>query len=314
MGSVVVLASSAVWSQVQVQAPTTAPATTQKATDVVAQVGDQKLTRGELDLIKKYLAPKMPAEQEPRLIEFWKFNAALSNQARKNGFDQNPELEPAKKMMTNQFLGQLYMRSKATNVEVTDQEVKDYYEANKSQPSFQDGAYVTAKFIATAKREEIDAIKKQLTDNAADFDKVFEANKETTKKVTGMSDPAISNVLSTTLVDSLGQPVAGALTMVAVDQVIGPRMLPNNKGFILFKISERKPGQVIPLEKKAEEIRSMLMNQKQMKTSQEIQEQAEKEAGIVRQNQPMMGGPRGPQGKAPRIHPNVRPSTQPAVK
>lgn len=295
MGAVVVVSCGLAWSQTtQPVVPETAAPTTQKATDVVATVGEEKLTRGELDSIKKYLAPKAPPEQEQRLIEFWKLSTALANQAKKSGIENDPDVQPVLKMLSKKFIGDLYVRSKQMNAEVTDAEIKEYYEANKERPEFHEGAYVTGKVIATEKREAIDAIKKELTDGK-DFDALVEANKESTTKITGLSSPVLDNVLTTLLNDTLGQPITGAMTMVNVNEVIGPRFLPNNKGFVLFKITEKKPGELIPLAQKEEQIRSMLQNQKQMKVGQEIMQQAEKEAGIVREAPPMMGGP----GQAP---------------
>ena len=313
MGAVVVLScglSRSQTTQPAAEIQMTAP-TTQQASDVVATIGDEKLTRGELDSIKKFLAPKAPPEQEQRLIEFWKLSTALANQAKKSGIENDPDVQPVLKMLSKKFLGDLYVRNKQMSVVVTDEDVKKYYEENKAQPQFHEGAYITAKVIATEKREEIDAIKKQLTEGK-DFDQLFEANKETTQKITGLSDPAFKNVLSATLVGPLGQPIAGAMAMVAENEVIGPRFLPDNKGFVLFKITERKPGELIPLEKMKEQIHGMLLNQKQMQIGQELMQQAEKEAGIVRQAPPMMGGPgRTPPAGARPMPPQ---STQPAGK
>jgi hypothetical protein len=307
MGTVVVLASGLAWSQTtQPVVPQAAPQTTQKATDVVATLGDKKLTRGELDTIKKYLAPNMPADQEKRLIEAWKMVTALSNEARKSGIEQNPEFQPLLNLFKNQALSDLYMRVAVANIKISDDDVKAYYEAHKDEPQFHEGFYITGKVIATEKREESDAIKKELTEGK-DFDKLFEANLEKTKKVTGLSDPAIKNVLSTQLAANLGQPIAGAMTMVTLNEAIGPRFLPDNKGFVIFKVTERKPGALIPLDKMSDQIRQMLQQQKQMTARQEIIQKAEKEAGIERQ-MPQMGP-----GAGPRPAPAPQ-TSKPAVK
>ncbi len=307
MSMVIALSCGLSWSQTtqpaEIQA---AEPKAQEASDVVATVGDEKLTRGDLDLIKKYLAPGLPPEQEQRIIDAWKMTMVLANQARKSGLEDNPELKPVMTFMKNQTLANLYMSNKRNSVTVTDEDVKAYYEANKEQPQFHEGAYITAKVIATEKREEIDAIRKQLTEGK-DFDELVEANKETTQKITGLSDPSIENVLSTTLADNLGQPIAGAMTMVNVNELIGPRIMPDNKGFVLFKITERKPGELIPLEKMKDQIHSMLLNQKQMQATRDAMQEAEKEAGVVREAPPTMRGP----GRTPPAAPQ---STQPSAK
>jgi peptidyl-prolyl cis-trans isomerase C len=307
MGAVLVMASGLAWSQATPPVvPQTTQPTTQKATDVIATVGDQKLTRGEFDMIKKVLAPQLPADQEARLVEFWKMSTVLGNEARKSGIEKKEDVQPTLKLLWNKTLGDLYVQSQMANVTVTDEEIKAYYEANKERPEFHEGAYITGKIIASDKREDIDAIKKELTEGK-DFDKLFEANIEKTKKVTGLSDPAINNVLSTQLASNLGQPIAGAMAMVTVNEVIGPRFMPDNKGFVLFKVTERKPGAMIPVEKMSEQIRGFLLSDKKMKINQEIRQKVEKEAGIQRQMPPM-----GP-GAGPRPAPAPQ-ATQPAAK
>jgi hypothetical protein len=258
-----------------IQAPTTQP---QSPSTVVASLDGHQLTRGELESLKKYLAPGAPVEQEQKLIDFWKLSTAMADQARQAKLESDPEALLVLNLLRNKFMGDLLVRREQMNVTVSDDEVKANYDANQDNPAFRQGVFLTAQIIASEKREDIAAIKQELVEGK-DFDQVFEAHKDQTAKLLGLSDPSIVNVSSTILTENLGQTVVSAMNMVPEGEVVGPRKA--TTAWVLFKVTERKPGDLVPFEKVQEEIRAKLLREKQMQAGKDIVQKAQEAAGIA---------------------------------
>ncbi len=279
------------------KATTTAPST------VIATVGDAKLTYGELQAFKKFFAPR--GTEDERLITFWKFNAALARMAQQDNMQKDPDAEAVIKIASDQVLGSVYIRYKQLEAAVTDQEVQEYYKQNDRE--FRENAFVTAKMIAAEKREQADQIKKQLVEGA-NFDKLVADNRAQTLKTTGLSDVEIKDAATDQLIKPLGPSVAYSMGRVTLNEINGPRQIPN--GWIIFKVTDRKPGKLIPLQKVEKDIREQLNRRKQIQVRTDIVAKAEKMAGVKLESQ---GGPARPGMVRPGTgRPTTRPMTRPA--
>jgi len=281
-------------------AVTTAPATTTAPSTVVATIGDRKLTYGDLQDIKKFFGATTVPDKE--IINSWKRFTAQGLMAQESGMEKDPVTKVPFQMMLDKMKGDLYVRYRMMSIKVSDADVKKYYDEHKNEPEFHKGQFITARLIATAKEDEIKNIKKQLTEGA-DFNKLVEANAAETNKITGMSTPDIKGVATEQLAGSLGQPIASTMTVVQLNEVIGPRQLMGNKGWILFKVTERKLGDLIPFDQVKERINNQVLRQKQMDLYRTIMDEVQKKSGVTPEPpmMPMQRGPQGPKGpKGPK--------------
>jgi hypothetical protein len=285
-------------------APTATKPAAQSPDTVVATIGENKLTRGEVDIIKKFFAPNAPVEAEEQLINAWKIMTVLEQEAQKAKVLDDPDAKVVLKFLEKQNMGRIYMQLQQIKVTVSDEEVKKYYDENSDKPEFRKGFFISAKVIAAPNKEEIDKMKGQIA-QGKNFDELFDANKEKTKELTGLSDAEIKNVASNLLVGNLGQGVVSAMNYVQINEVIGPRNF--TKGWLLFKVSERKPGELIPFDEVKERIHGQLLREKQMKINRELIEKAQEIAGV-----------KPPQRPAPMMKPTTQPAkpitVKPAVK
>lgn len=301
--SVMSLFGTGAWGQAAepTQAEPAAKTPTSAPSDVVATMDGKKLTYGQLQAFKKYFAPF--GAEDSRIIDFWKVNTALAEEARKANIENDPEAQSVIAMLKEQLLGSIYVRQKQLNATVTDEEVKEYYEKNQNDRQFREGEFISAQVIVVPTKEDADKIKKELVEGK-DFAKLVEENAEQTKKATKLESPEVKDQQVTELSKTLGPAVAYSMSSLPLNEVQGPRQ--TTSGWALFKVTDRRPGKLIPFEKVKEDIRRNLLMRKQSTVRSEVYAEAEKKAGIKRE------APSGPGMRAPRMQ--VRPqTTQPAA-
>ena len=125
---------------------------------VLAVVGGHEITDKEVDAFIKSLPREQQAyasnpqfraqcqEQLEALYSFAKYGEDLK-------LDETEEYKSVMENARKDILARLAMKQLFDSVKVTDEEVKDYYEANKSQ--FKKGATVHAKHILTDPRKNV---------------------------------------------------------------------------------------------------------------------------------------------------------------
>ncbi len=261
--------------------PTSNPAT------VVATVEGKKLTYGEFELLKKFSGF---SGQDERLLNLWKINTYLAEKIRKEKFENDPEVKPLLKMVTDQILVTFYIRYKQMSMTITPEEVKEYYNQHKNEKEFREPDFITAKIIACDKdkKAELEQIKKQLVEGG-NFDKLAEENREQSLKITKMSDIDIKNVPAKELSQTLGPAVAYSMTSVPFNEVKGPQAI-NNGNWVLYKVTARKPGKQIPLENISKDLEKMLFRKKKSEISNNLTKEAEKTLGITLESQQQRPG------------------------
>ncbi len=119
-----------------------ASATTSKKDEdkILAKVGKYTLTLKDFNEQIKSLPPQlqMAVARNPQLKEQllnrWVELTLMALEARKEGFQNKPDVKRRIEAMVNALLAQEYMRKNiADPANVTEKELKDYYEAHKSQ-------------------------------------------------------------------------------------------------------------------------------------------------------------------------------------
>ena len=259
----------------QAAQPTTAPAT------VMAQIGEKTLTWGEVEALK---AQRMPTLESAGIIDVWKVTQVLAQAFQKGDLLKDLERQKLYEYDMSQLQANWYLRSMIANVQVTDEEIAEFYEQRLAQSDeFREPQTVTAKFIAAKEKEEADKIRQRLIEGE-DFDKLMEEYAEQTKQVTGLSDVMVEDIRADRLRNNVGTQWQ-ALQQVQLDQPIGPRRIPG--GYLMYKVTARNEGPAKPLEEVRETIRQRLLNSKQLERHTEILNEAKEQAGV--EELPQMG-------------------------
>lgn len=184
----------------------------------------------------------------------------LSASARKEGLDQQPEIARQLALTRRSQLKKAFVEER---VDVTDDEIRQYYESHPEQ--FRQGARVTLRHIfkevpRTAGPEE----KRQLRDEAErilqaleageDFGEMAERHSEvgSGKKSGGLVGPVE--------VEKLNEAIQGALTNLEPGQLSG--VVETEHGYEILKIEQREPARHTPLESAQSSITQALRAEK----------------------------------------------------
>ena len=160
--------------------------------EVVAVVAGEEITQEEFNLFLQAVPREQQAyasnpqfraqcqEQLEALYSFAKYGEDLK-------LDETEEYKSVMENARKDILARLAMKQLFDSVKVTDEEVKDYYEANKSQ--FKKGATVHAKHILTDSEEKCNQIlesivsgEKVFEDAAKEFDTLLDNYQEKSKR------------------------------------------------------------------------------------------------------------------------------------
>jgi len=280
--------------------PTTAPGT------VVAEVAGKKLTYGQLQAFKKYFAnPRMPDQP---VIDQWKVSTVMAAEAIKEGLDKDPEIKAALEVLNNRLLSMMLFRWRQLNATVSDQEAREHYDrVSKTSSRYRHPAIVSVKLIVAKEREQLEAIKKRLV-AGEDFDEIVNEYRDQTRQLTGLSDVAIKDVPRDHLRAVLGLQ-ATVLEHVKLNEPIGPRRI--SKGnWAIFKVTDRKPGQLKPFSEVRDQIKTDLLRDKRRKLGRELEQWAYKQAGVEMKKRRMPPRPGPARGTRPRTI--RRPTSRPA--
>lgn len=136
-------------------------------------------------------------------------------------------------------------------VEVTEDEIKEYYEANKA--SFNEEEKVRASHILVATKEEADAILKQLKDGADFAELAKEKSTDTASKENG------GDLDFFTRADMVAE-FSDAAFALKVGETSGA--VQSDYGYHIIKVTDRTEAKEYTLEEKKEEIRKTLVSNK----------------------------------------------------
>ena len=146
------------------------------------------------------------------------------------------------------------MRDTLQGIEVTDEELKEYYEANQAQ--YQKGATVSAKHILVASEEKCNEILAAITSG----EKVFEeAAQEFSTCPSGQRGGDLGVFGKGQMVPEFEQAAFAA----EIGQVVGP--VKTQFGFHLIKVEAKNEPEVSKFEEVKETIRRSVLQQKQNK-------------------------------------------------
>lgn len=166
--------------------------------------------------------------------------------------DETEEFKKILESTKRDILAQMAMAKTLNGITVSDDEVKDYYEANKHQ--FVKGNTVSAKHILTDSEEKCDAILKSIESGEKQFE---EAAKESSTCPSGAKGGDLGEFGKGQMVKEFEDAAFAA----EIGQVAGP--VKTQFGYHLIKVEKKGEETVVPFEEAADSIKRNLMQQKQ---------------------------------------------------
>ena len=226
---------------------------------VLAVVGGQEITEELLDLFLQ----TMPREQQAYISNPQFREQALEQLvslflfAKKAEDDKLEETEEFQSVIANakrDILAQMAMRDVLKTAEVSEEEMKEYYDANQAQ--YKKGATVSAKHILVAAEEKCNEILAAITSG----EKVFEqAAQEFSTCPSGQRGGDLGTFGKGQMVPEFEK----AAFEAEINQVLGP--VQTQFGYHLIKVEAKNEAEVAAFEEVKESIKRALIQQKQNK-------------------------------------------------
>lgn len=225
--------------------------------EVLAVVGGEEITE---ELFNTFLQG-VPKEQQAYLSNP-QFREQCLEQlislflfAKKGQEEKLNETEEFKNIIMNakrDVLAQLAMRETMKDVTVSEEEVKEYYDANQAQ--YQKGTTVSAKHILVASEEKCNEILAAITSGEKAFE---EAAQEFSTCPSGQRGGDLGTFGKGQMVPEFEQAAFAA----EIGQVVGP--VKTQFGFHLIKVEAKNEATVASFEEVKENIKRTLVQQKQ---------------------------------------------------
>ena len=225
--------------------------------EVLAVIAGEKITQADLD---KYLQG-VPREQQayasnPQFREqFLEQLVSLYLFAQKGEEDKLAESEEFKTVMANarrEILAQFAMREVLGKVEVSEEEIKSFYDENQAQ--FKKGDTVSAKHILVESEEKCNEILAAITSGEKTFE---DAAKEFSTCPSGQRGGDLGAFGRGQMVPEFEQAAFDA----EIGQVVGP--VKTQFGCHLIKVEAKNEAEVASFEEVKASIKQNLMQQKQ---------------------------------------------------
>lgn len=226
---------------------------------VLAVVGGQEITEELLDLFLQ----TMPREQQAYISNPQFREQALEQLvslflfAKKAEDDKLEETEEFQSVIANakrDILAQMAMRDVLKTAEVSEEEMKEYYDANQAQ--YKKGATVSAKHILVAAEEKCNEILAAITSGEKAFE---QAAQEFSTCPSGQRGGDLGTFGKGQMVPEFEK----AAFEAEINQVVGP--VQTQFGYHLIKVETKNEAEVAAFEEVKESIRRALIQQKQNK-------------------------------------------------
>lgn len=269
-----------------------------KDDDVVAKIGDRKITISEfnkmlgyLDSEKQKLIEKNPQLKE-NLLQQYIQGIVISNLAKKKGFDKNPELKEQLEMLKDNYIAIEYLKKEVTNkVEVSEEDIKAYYESHKDEfktPEMVKSRHILIKTDPSASDND----KKKAKEKAGEILKKIKAGEDFAKLASDVSD------------DTGSKPKGGELGFFPKGRMVKPfedaafslkpgevsEIVETQFGYHIIKVEEKKEPGMEPFDTAKEKIKQKLLQERIKTKVTEFIEKAMKEANIELHPELLMGG------------------------
>jgi len=259
-----------------------------KDDDVVAKIGDRKITISEfnkmlgyLDTEKQKLIEKNPQLKENILQQYIQ-GIVISKLAKKKGFDKNPELKEQLEMIKDNYIAIEYLKKEVTNkVEVSEEDIKAYYESHKDEfktPEMVRSRHILIKTDPSASDND----KKKAKEKAEEILKKIKAGEDFAKLASDVSDDTGSKPKG----GELGFFPKGRMVKSFEDAAFSLKpgevsgIVETQFGYHIIKVEEKKEPGMEPFDTAKEKIKQKLLQERTKTKVTEFIEKAMKEANI----------------------------------
>ena len=192
--------------------------------------------------------PQFREQVKERLEEI----SLFAMEGEEKGLDNTDIYKDTMLIARRDILGQLAMAEAIDNIEVTEDEAKEFYEANKQ--SFAKGAAVTAKHILMATEEELLSVKEEIESGTKTFE---EAAKEYSTCPSGKSGGSLGTFGKGQMVKEFEE----ASFTGELNTIIGP--VKTQFGYHLIWVDDRTDASVKSYEEVASQVEKMVKSEKQ---------------------------------------------------
>jgi len=269
-----------------------------KDDDVVAKVGDRKITISEfnkmigyLDSEKKKLIEKNPQLKE-NLLQQYIQGIVISKLAKKKGFDKNPELKEQLEMITDNYIAIEYLKKEVTNkLAVSEEDIKAYYESHKDEfktPEMLNSRHILIKTDPSASDKD----KKKAKEKAEEILKKIKAGEDFAKLASDVSDDTVTKTKGGELgffpKGRMVKPFEDAVFALKPGEVSG--IVESQFGYHIIKVEEKKESGIEPFDTAKEKIKQKLLQERAKTKATEFIEKAMKEANIEIHPEILTGG------------------------
>lgn len=224
---------------------------------ILAVVAGKEITETDLDAFlqnaprehQAYVSnPQFRAQYLEQLIALHMF-AQLGEDEK---LDETEEFQKILASAKRDILAQMAMGEALKGIEVTEEEVKAYYDANAQQ--FTKGATVNAKHILTDSEEKCAAILESIVKEEKTFE---DAAKESSTCPSGAKGGDLGEFGRGQMVKEFEDVAFDA----EIGHVVGP--VKTQFGYHLIKVEKKNEASAVPFEEVKEQIRAQLLQQKQ---------------------------------------------------
>jgi peptidyl-prolyl cis-trans isomerase C len=269
-----------------------------KDDDVVAKIGDRKITISEfnkmlgyLDSEKQKVIEKNPQLKENILQQYIQ-GIVISNLAKKKGFDKNPELKEQLELLKDNIIAIEYLKKEVTNkVEVSEEDIKAYYESHKDEfktPEMVRSRHILIKTDPSASDND----KKKAKEKADEILKKIKAGEDFAKLASDVSDDTGSKPKGGELgffpKGRMVKPFEDAAFSLKPGEVSG--IVETQFGYHIIKVEEKKEPGMEPFDTAKEKIKQKLLQERTKTKVTEFIEKTMKEANIEIHPEILMGG------------------------
>ena len=306
--SLVVLASA--FGLVYAQPTEPSPADRARREKVVAEIGDLRITLGELEdrinkqspfLRARYADPEKRREFLDNMIRF----ELLAKAAKKRGYDREDEVRRQVKQMEVQTLMRKEFDEKISPESVSTQEVQAFYDAHRAD--YVKPEMVRASHILVADRARAEELLKKArdpqTDNRAFRQMAQESSEDADSKTRGGDLRYFARPAERTPEDPevAGEIAEAAFALKNVGDV-APRLVKIANGFSIVKLTGRRPAVSRSIEDATPQIRNRLWREKRQKAIDDFVENLRKNRRVELHEELLnlivipAGGPGGDEG------------------
>jgi peptidyl-prolyl cis-trans isomerase C len=242
------------------------PAPAPSTPAVLAEMNGYKLTDHDFEVLLQMLPnvnkQTMTPEQRQQMIKNWMQVVAFSKEAEAKGMDQDPVVAEQIQMFKKRLLFERYQKELLSQVKVSEEETRKYFEEKKDQ--FQTPDQVRVSRIVVATREKADEVR-QAAARGVPFEQLAgELSSDAASRQQGgdigwvnpgSREPELLHVIQTLEPNQISEPFSTA------------------KGWQIVKVTEKRPA----VQKQYAEVRKMIAQQLLMKKQRELLETTAKE-------------------------------------